>query len=62
MTNMILFYVKRPDIIDMMSVVTARNREYAKRKAAGFLGGNPDNYIVVRLTQMGTRVHFDLTI
>lgn len=61
MTNMILFYVKREDIIDQLVIVTARNREYAKSKAANFLGGNPDKYIVEPLTQMGYRVHFDIT-
>ena len=43
-------------------ICTANNREFAKSKAAGFLKGNPDHYVVTPLTNEGETVHLDVTV
>lgn len=42
-------------------IVTARDREYAKSKASGFLGKDPDKYIVEPIVPEGAKIHFDLS-
>jgi hypothetical protein len=39
-----------------------QDREEAKRTAAKWLGGNPDQYKVTPITEPGDRVRIDVTI
>lgn len=43
-------------------VTWAFDRENAKRQAQSWIGGNPDEYIVSPLSELGDRVHIALTL
>jgi len=57
-SNVILFIVSDGNY---HVIVTALNREYAKSKAAGFLGNDPDEYVVSPLTKPGDSIHLDIS-
>jgi len=58
----ILFMVKRNELSDSYFLTYAHNREYAKRDARPWFGGDMDTYIVTPLTLPGAQVHLHLTL
>lgn len=59
-----LFMCTRGNARCIVSVISkgVNEREEAKRKAYGWLGLNPDDYVVLPLTNHSDRVHIDVTI
>jgi len=53
-----VFLVQGPRHPNLNVIVSAINRETAKGMAQSALGGNPDDYTVTPITEMGKRTIF----